>query len=108
MFYVAIDVKFSRLFELTEAFSRFNQMRPDFLKKISKIASYDWAAKGFPIPKEHFADGNTWNSVNLSGRREGPLYVEEPDFVLVKEEPHTDLLGITLITLKFLKRRIEI
>lgn len=73
--------------------SRFNQMRPDLLKKISKIASYDWAAKGFPIAKEHFADGNTWNSVNLSGRREGPLYVEEPNFVLVKEEPQMDLLG---------------
>lgn len=69
-------------------------MRPDFLKKISKIASYDWAAKGFPISKEHFADANLWNSVNLSGRREGPLYVEEPNFVLVKEEPHSELLGI--------------
>lgn len=69
-------------------------MRPDFLKKMSKIASYDWASKGFPISKEHFGDGNSWNSVNLSGRREGPLYVEEPNFVLVKEEPHAELLGI--------------
>lgn len=76
-------------------------MRPDFLKKMSKIASYDWA-KGFPLSKEHFADGNPWNSVNLSGRREGPLYVEEPKFVLVKEEPHSEHLGkfkvLSLIT----------
>lgn len=76
-------------------------MRPDFLKKISKIAAYDWAAKGFPIPKEHFADANLWNSVNLSGRREGPLYVEEPDFVLVKEEPHTELSGMDNIYLVY-------
>lgn len=68
-------------------------MRPGLLKTISKIATsnYDWASKGFPIPKEHFSDVNMWNSVNLSGRREGPLYVEEPDFVLVKEEE--DVLG---------------
>ncbi|XP_037029820.1 uncharacterized protein LOC119069782 isoform X2 [Bradysia coprophila] len=71
---------------------RDERLRPDFLKKISKIASYDWASKGFPISKEHFADGNHFNSVNLSGRREGPLYVEEPNFVLVKEEPQSDLL----------------
>lgn len=76
-------------------------MRPDFLKKISKIAAYDWAAKGFPISKEHFEDANLWNSVNLSGRREGPLYVEEPEFVLVKEEPHSELSGMDNINLVY-------
>ncbi len=50
------------------------------------------------MSKEHFADANSWNSVNLSGRREGPFYVEEPT-VLVKEEPHSDLLGTYLVDL---------
>lgn len=39
----------------------------------------------FP-PEFYSNDVNIWNSLNLSGRREGPFYVEEPDFVVRKED----------------------
>lgn len=42
-------------------------------------------------------DVDIWRSLNLSGRREGPLYVEEPDFVVRGEEAdHAQLFGTHL------------
>lgn len=38
------------------------------------------------MPEVYSNDVNIWNSLNLSGRREGPFYVDEPDFVLTQEE----------------------
>lgn len=39
-----------------------------------------------PAALDEYADDiNIWNSLNLSGRREGPFYVDEPDYVLTQE-----------------------
>lgn len=44
-------------------------------------------------------DVDIWRSLNLSGRREGPLYVEEPDFVVRSEEEdhHAHLFGTHIL-----------
>lgn len=39
----------------------------------------------WPDADEYSNDVSIWNSLNLSGRREGPLYVDEPDYVLTQE-----------------------
>lgn len=35
---------------------------------------------------EEFSGIRVWNSLNLSGRRELPLYVEEPPYVIIPRE----------------------
>lgn len=42
----------------------------------------------WPVTDEYSNDVSIWNSLNLSGRREGPLYVDEPDYVLTQQEQH--------------------
>lgn len=89
-------------------FARFYQLQPEFLRQISaRINELTAAAHGKPtgaflsagdgdsvasaeelLPAaldEYADDVNIWNSLNLSGRREGPFYVDEPDYVLTQE-----------------------
>lgn len=47
-------------------------------------------------------DVDIWRSLNLSGRREGPLYVEEPNFVVRGEEDdHAQLFGTYFFCILF-------
>lgn len=57
-------------------------------RKLSKISD---TTVGFGtdteslLPPNFSSDVNIWNSVNLSGRREAPFYVDEPRFILLND-----------------------
>lgn len=107
---------------------RFNQLQPDFLRKISARINGMAAAAAtrtavaepsflpiatsalyggstptdtdadLPSVMDEYADDvNIWNSLNLSGRREGPFYVDEPDYVLTQELGQGHALPVRLL-----------
>lgn len=53
----------------------------------------DWS----PMKDIFMSDVNIWNSVNLSGRREVPLYVDEPRVITFNDK---DLFGIQKLFLR--------
>lgn len=79
---------------------RLNDVRVqhDFLKQIPRRAEItlpssqiDWKSKELNLP----TDVNIWNNLDLSGKREWPLLVEEPHYVLVRsDDDKTQHLGI--------------
>lgn len=89
---------------LTSSFEifRLNNLQPDLLRKLSRMSDFkapsnanDLIPRRVTFPTEFSTnDVDIWRSLNLSGRREGPLYVEEPDFVVRGEsENHAQLFG---------------
>lgn len=62
-------------------------MSPDLVRKLSKLneASSGIGVDNSFLPPNFSSDVNIWNSVNLSGRREVPLYVDEPRFIVLNE-----------------------
>lgn len=54
----------------------------DLLKLLPLTLSPDWKSKDLAIP----VDADIWNNLNLSGRREGPLFAEEPNFVMLRND----------------------
>lgn len=75
-------------------------------RKLSKISD---SSIGFGtdtdsfLPPNFSSDVNIWNSVNLSGRREAPFYVDEPRFILLNDGENMCTVKINYILGKFPK-----
>jgi len=54
-------------------------------RKTAAGTNIDRSNKYGPLSEE-YSGMQIWNSVNLSGKRERPLYVDEPQYVIVRRE----------------------
>ena len=83
---------------MCDIFFRLSKLRPYLIRKLSKMgnlpAPHELRPSKFKFPMGYFSDDvNIWNNVNQAGRREGPFYVEEPDFILTKEDELPSIFG---------------
>lgn len=98
--FLFVSLPLACLFQFARFFAyRLNSIRVqnDFLKQIPRMAEItvptnylDWKSKQLNLPTDVGINKN----VNLSGRREGPLYAEEPNYVLLRtDELHPRHMG---------------